>query len=168
MAERRHFYLVQLKWEGHDKPKSQGFKRQNRSYLLSAAGKPAIVGSSDALFRGDAHRWNPEELLLASLCACHQLWYLGLCAEAGVTVTAYEDEAEGVMIENDAGGAGQFTDVLLRPHVTLAPGADVTLAEALHHEAHAKCFIARSVNFPVRHAARAVVATPLSQIARTL
>ena len=90
---------------------------------------------------------------MASLSACHQLWYLGLCAAAGIEVLAYEDAAEGLMVEEGAGGAGHFSEVVLRPSVTVASKADVARAQALHAIAHDKCFIARSVNFPVRHLA---------------
>ncbi|MDR3438637.1 OsmC family protein [Telmatospirillum sp.] len=151
MEDRRHRYPVQLTWAGSQPGGDRPFKRHDRSYWLNAPGRPPIAGSSDPVFRGDAAKWNPENLLVASLAACHQLWYLGLCAEAGITVVAYDDAAEGVMTEEGAGGAGQFTEVILRPQVTLAPGSDVEAATALHHVAHEKCFIARSVNFPVRH-----------------
>jgi organic hydroperoxide reductase OsmC/OhrA len=66
-----------------------------------------------------------------------------------MVVLAYEDAADGTMVEEEAGGGGQFSKVTLRPRVTLAPGADVEKAMSLHHTAHEKCFIARSVNFPV-------------------
>ncbi|WP_338109554.1 OsmC family protein [Pseudomonas psychrophila] len=110
-----------------------------------------MEGSSDPSFRGDPTRWNPEELLLASLSACHKLWYLGICAEAGIVVVAYEDNAQGTMVE-ESNGAGQFTSVILRPKVILAPGSEIAKAQTLHKIAHEKCFIARSVNFPVSHA----------------
>src|SRR5581483_1111180 len=109
--------------------------------------KPDIPASSDAAFRGDASRYNPEDLLVASLSSCHMLWYLGLCAKAGIAVTHYSDDAEGIMIEDHATG-GHFESVTLRPNVTIASG-DVEQARALHHEAHRLCFIANSVNFPV-------------------
>jgi organic hydroperoxide reductase OsmC/OhrA len=149
MAANQHRYHVHLVWTGG--PGSASFRNHNRDYLLRSGDKPPISGSSDAIFRGNAARWNPEDLLVASLSACHQLWYLGLCAEAGIVVTAYEDDAEGVMIEEKSGGAGQFTEVILRPRVTLAPGSDQATAKALHHTAHERCFIARSMNFPVTH-----------------
>ncbi len=144
MAGKTHHYRVALNWTGAD----DGGNR--RDYVLTALGKPPIAGSADAVFGGDAARWNPEDLLVASLSACHQLWYLGLCAAAGIAVTGYTDAAEGVMIEESAGGAGQFTEVVLRPVVTLAAPADTAKAMALHDVAHARCFIARSVTFPVR------------------
>jgi organic hydroperoxide reductase OsmC/OhrA len=112
--------------------------------------KPEILGSSDAAFRGDATKYNPEELLIASLSACHMLWFLHLCAEADVVVTSYVDEAVGVMEENETGG-GQFVEVSLHPHVTVSDRAMVEKANELHTKAHERCFIANSVNFPVRH-----------------
>ena len=146
-AGRLHRYHIHLVWTGRQE--STSFRNHNRDYLIASEGKPSIRGSSDAVFRGDSARWNPEDLLVASLSACHELWYLGLCAAANIVVIAYEDDAEGVMFEEHAGGAGQFTEVILRPRVTLAPGSDLAAAEALHHTAHERCFIARSVNFPV-------------------
>jgi organic hydroperoxide reductase OsmC/OhrA len=88
-------------------------------------------------------------MLVASVSACHMLWYLHLCADAGVVVSAYEDSATGIMTQT-ADGAGRFTEVVLYPHVTLAGGANADLAQRLHQTAHDKCFIANSVNFPIR------------------
>lgn len=152
MSAKEHHYAVTVTWTGNQGTGTSGYRAYTRDHLISAGDKPAIAGSSDPSFRGDPTRWNPEDLLVASLSACHKLWYLGLCAAAGVVVTAYEDQAEGWMAEA-AGGEGEFTRVLLRPRVTLAPGSDVEKAASLHHQAHAMCFIARSVNFPVEVAA---------------
>jgi len=150
MAQKQHRYRVHLRWTGNEGTGTNTYKTYSRAHDLLAEGKPAIAASADPAFRGDPARWNPEELLVASLASCHQLWYLHLCAVNGVVVTAYEDRPEGVMQE-EAGGAGQFVSVVLRPRVTVTPGSDLAKATALHHEAHEKCFIARSVNFPVTH-----------------
>lgn len=151
MDGRNHHYQVQLVWTGAAN-KAVPFRNHDRAYQINAFEKPSIPGSSDAVFRGDRHRWNPEDLLVASLSACHHLWFMGLCAAHGIIVLTYEDAAEGLMVEEEAGGAGQFVRVTLHPRVTLAPGSDTEKALSLHHAAHAKCFIARSVNFPVDHA----------------
>ena len=147
--ERVHRYEVHLRWTGAGDGGTTGYAAYGRDHVISAAGKPDLLGSSDPLFRGDAARWSPEELLVAALSACHQLWYLHLCAEAGVVVMAYGDAPIGVMREQ-ADGAGQFEAVTLRPTVTLAAGSDTARAQALHEAAGAKCFIARSMAFPVR------------------
>ncbi|HYA04606.1 MAG TPA: OsmC family protein [Xanthobacteraceae bacterium] len=150
MTERSHRYQTHLTWTGGGaSTDANAFRNHDRSYRLEAPGKPAIAGSSDAVFRGDARRWNPEDLLVASLSSCHHLWYMGLCAAAGIVVVAYEDDAEGEMLEEAPGGAGQFVRVTLRPRVIIAPGADRDKALALHEVAHRNCFVARSVNFPV-------------------
>ena len=144
-----HRYPVVVEWTGNIGTGTSSYRSYERRHEISAGTlKPPIPGSSDPAFRGDPARWNPEELLVASLSACHQLWYLHLCAEAGIVVLAYVDHAEGVM-EETADGSGSFTAVTLRPQVTVAAGSDVVIARDLHHAAHAKCFIANSVNFAV-------------------
>jgi organic hydroperoxide reductase OsmC/OhrA len=157
MTSRSHRYEARLIWTGGGSADAKAFRNHNRSYRLDAPGKPAIAGSSDAIFRGDTARWNPEDLLIASLSACHHLWYMGLCAAAGIVVLAYEDDADGEMIEEEVDGPGQFVRVTLRPRVVLAPGGDRAKALALHETAHQNCFIARSVNFPVEIVATVVV-----------
>ena len=146
-----HRYAVTVQWTGNTGTGTSGYRSYERRHEISAgAQKPSIPGSSDPAFRGDAARWNPEELLVASLSACHKLWYLHLCADAGIVVVDYIDHAEGVM-EETSDGSGQFQRVTLHPLVTVAPGSDMAKARELHEAAHAKCFIARSVNFPVEH-----------------
>jgi organic hydroperoxide reductase OsmC/OhrA len=147
---REHRYSVTVQWTGNTGTGTSTYRSYARAHEISAEGKPVIAASSDPAFRGDSARWNPEELLLAALSSCHQLAYLHLCAVAGVVVVDYIDHAEGWMKETPD-GAGQFTRVLLRPKVTIAAGSDAAKALALHHEAHEKCFIARSVKFSVEH-----------------
>jgi organic hydroperoxide reductase OsmC/OhrA len=147
MAEREHTYELQVQWQGNLGQGTSSYTAYSRSHELSAPGKPVIAGSSDPAFRGDRSRYNPEELLVGSLSTCHMLWYLHLCAEAGVVVTHYEDHPIGTMIESARGG--RFKQVTLRPRVRIAKGSDAKLAMKVHHKAHDACFIANSVNFPV-------------------
>ncbi|NAT79368.1 OsmC family protein [Dickeya dadantii] len=161
MADKIHRYQVQVSWTGNQGAGTASYRGYSRNHDISAPGKPTLPGSSDPSFRGDPARWNPEELLVASLSACHKLWYLGLCAGAGVTVVAYDDQAEGEMVE-EAGGAGQFLSVTLRPRVVISADSDPQTALALHHQAHEMCFIARSVNFTVTHQPDIVVDNPSS------
>ena len=147
---KHHEYMVEVEWTGNLGEGTASYGGYAREHTLRAAGKAGIAGSSDAAFRGDRTRWNPEELLVGSLAACHQLWYLHLCAVSGVVVETYVDRAVGHMVE-DAGGSGLFASVTLRPHARLAPGSDEAQARRLHAEAAKLCFIARSVSFPVHH-----------------
>ena len=146
--DKQHSYSTRTEWIGNLGEGTTSYHAYSRDHLISAAGRPPLSGSSDPAFRGDASRWNPEDLLVSSLSSCHMLWYLHLCAQAKITVLAYHDNAVGTMAE-DAGGGGRFTQVILRPVATLAAGSDAELATALHEEAHRLCFIANSVNFPV-------------------
>jgi organic hydroperoxide reductase OsmC/OhrA len=145
---RLHSYMTTVTWTGNLGSGTSGYRDYQRAHSISSAGKEPIAGSSDPTFRGDRTRWNPEELLVASLSACHQLWYLHLCADAGVVVMTYIDEASGTM-EESGDGDGEFVEVTLRPRVGIAAGSDAQKAHALHEEAHAHCFIARSIHFPI-------------------
>ena len=148
MSGKRHVYKTRVEWTGNRGSGTSGYRDYDRAHEIWAGPvKPPIAGSSDPAFNGDAARWNPEELLVASLSTCHQLWYLHLASQAGIVVVGYVDDAEGLMVE-DADGGGRFERVTLRPRVTVAAG-DMATARALHHAAHGKCFIANSVNFPV-------------------
>lgn len=121
-----------------------------RAHDVWVKGKPKIKGSSDPHFRGDKGRYNPEELLVASLSSCHMLWYLHLCSVAGIIVLSYTDKAEGIMEETD-NGSGRFARVNLNPNVGLPDALMIDKAMALHQQAHDMCFIANSCNFPVYH-----------------
>lgn len=147
MSGKTHTFTCTMTWTGNTGQGTSAYTAYTRSHVYSAPGKPDLPGSSDPAFRGDTGRYNPEELLVASLSGCHMLWYLHLCAEAGVVVTAYVDEPVGSMA--DAAKGRGFNQVILRPHVSLAKGSNVEKAQALHAAAHAKCNIANSVNFPV-------------------
>ena len=146
-----HDYHITTEWTGNLGSGTADYRAYSRNHQISAAKKNASIhGSSDPDFRGDGARYNPEELLIASLSTCHMLWVLHLCADAGIVVMAYADDAIGEMAENED-GSGQFSRVLLRPRMSITDGARVEEARALHAKAHHFCFIARSVNFPVAH-----------------
>ncbi len=143
-----HSYSVQVKWTGNTGVGTAGYRDYRRDTVTVSGTKVELAGSSDPAFRGDPSRWNPEELLLASLSQCHLLWYLDLASRAGVVVTDYVDDPVATMVVN-ADGSGQFERVVLRPSVTIADPETGAAAMRLHQDAHRMCFIARSVNFPV-------------------
>lgn len=147
---REHTYNVMTTWTGNLGDGTSSYRGYSRAHEVRAQGRPVLAGSSDPSFLGDPHRWNPELLLVASLSECHMLWYLHLAAASGVVVTRYTDEAIGTMLQ-EADGSGRFTGVELRPRVEVAGEAMLGAARHAHTEAHARCFIARSVTFPVSH-----------------
>lgn len=147
-----HHYEARLTWTGAAGGGTGDYQSYSREYRVDFAGKASLTGSADPAFKGDPGLHNPEEMLVVALSSCHMLSYLALAALEGIVVTAYADEASGTMLQEGRGG--HFSEVVLRPRVTLAPGSDLARAEALHEEAHKTCFIANSVNFPVRHEAK--------------
>jgi len=76
-------YEISLTWTGNKGQGTSDYTIYERSYSLGGKGKPLIAGSSDPKFRGDETKWNPEEMLLASIASCHMLWYLHFCADNG-------------------------------------------------------------------------------------
>lgn len=152
---RAHHYTATVSWSGNLGKGTAAYNAYSRNHDITIAGKPVLGASSDTGFRGDPSRYTPEDLLVASLSGCHMLWYLHLCAANNIVVTEYVDHAVGVMEEN-ADGSGEFRKVTLHPRVTVAAHAMIEQAARLHAEAHRLCFIARSVNFPVDHAAETI------------
>jgi organic hydroperoxide reductase OsmC/OhrA len=147
---KEHQYVMHLVWTGNKGEGTSTYRSYDRSYTISVKNKPDFYGSSDAVFRGDATKYNPEDLLVMALSSCHMLSYLHLCADNGIVVTSYEDDATGIMTE-DAVRGGFFTDVTLSITMKLADASKKELAMKLHHDANNLCFIANSINFPVRH-----------------
>lgn len=145
-----HRYAMRLVWTGNKGEGTSTYRSYDRSYTISVKNKPDFLGSSDAMFRGDASKYNPEDLLVMALSSCHLLSYLHLCAVNGIVVTSYEDDAVGVMTE-DAIRGGFFSEVTLNITVKITDDAKKELAMKLHHDANKLCFIANSVNFPVKH-----------------
>ncbi len=147
---RQHTYNLTLQWIGYKGTGTTNYRAYDRAHTISVEGKPILACSADPAFLGDQTKYNPEELFLASLASCHMLWYLHLCADAGICVTAYTDQPTGFM-EKRPGGGGRFTEVVLRPVVTISDPSAEDAALELHGEAHKHCFIANSCNFPVRN-----------------
>lgn len=144
-----HVFECHLVWTGAKQGGTTTYEAYSREYRVDFKGKASLVGSSAPAFRGDEAIHNPEDLLVAALSGCHFLSYAALCARSGVNVVAYEDDATGTM--ERVNRTMRFTEVVLRPKVTIAEGSDPEMARALHERAHAVCFIASSVNFPVRN-----------------
>ena len=145
---KEHSYDVTVIWTGDRGEGTTGIRDYDRDNIVEADGPPAIDGTSDPSFLGDQKRWNPEQLLTAAVSQCHMLWYLGLCARAGVVVHQYTDDAVGTMLTGPD-GSGKFTRVVLRPRIVVGAEDQLEKAAELHGKAHDMCFIAQSVNFPV-------------------
>jgi organic hydroperoxide reductase OsmC/OhrA len=146
-----HRFEIRTNWTGNNGTGTSGYTTYKRDHEIEGLYKQTVIPcSSSPDFRGDPHRYNPEELLVASLSACHMLWMLHLCAEAGILVTSYTDHASGSMKLNPD-GSGQFEEAVLKPLITITDGSRIDDVLALNTRAHSMCFIACSVNFPVRH-----------------
>lgn len=147
---RKHLYETSLTWTGNKGSGTMDYRSYDRDFTIEIDGKTPILGSSDSIFLGDKTKYNPEDLMLSSVSSCHMLWFLHLCSKNGIVVIDYKDNAVGTMTEN-ADGSGKFTEILLQPTVIISKQEDIAWANSLHTEANQMCFIASSLNFPVKH-----------------
>ena len=150
MAE--HEYSARVVWTGNRGQGTATYRGYDRTWEVQTPGKSVIPCSNDPLLGGDPTLHNPEDLLIAALSSCHMLWFLHLASDAGIAVQAYQDDPL-VIGESLPSGAGRFLRATLRPDITVPKGTDLEKAEAIHHDIHKYCYIARSVNFPVNYAA---------------
>lgn len=151
-----HSYSLVLEWTGNNGSGTSSYRAYGREYSISLEGKPELLGTSDPAFLGDPEKHNPEDMFLASVASCHMLWYLHLASSAGIVVTDYKDNAEAQMSMNKD-GSGQFSSVTLKPTVTITDPEKAELADKIHGDVGAMCFIARSINVPIYHEATIVV-----------
>lgn len=148
--EKTHNYSLTIKWTGNKGTGTSNYTAYGRSHTIAAVNKPDLLCSSEPVFRGDKSKYNPEELFVASISSCHMLWFLHLCADAGIVVLNYTDNPVGIMTES-SGGSGHFTKVTLRPSVTVANKSMINRANKLHERANELCYIANSCNFKIHH-----------------
>jgi len=145
-----HHYEARTQWR-----KGGGANPMNHQLLFE--GRAAVDASGAPQFKGDAARVNPEELFVSALISCQMLSYLALAARGGIDVLAYEDAGRGTMTIADK--RMRFTEVELRPRITIAAGSDAEKARSLVEAAHQACFIANSVSCAVHVEAEIVTGT---------
>ena len=147
---KQHLYNLTVEWTGNKGQGTSDYRSYERSHKVIIDNKVEIQCSSDPAFRGESTKHNPEELFVAAISTCHMLWYLHLCAEAGVIVIAYTDNATGILQEAEDSG-GHFTNVTLNPKIIVSDESMVERANELHQNANKLCFIANSCNFSIHH-----------------
>jgi organic hydroperoxide reductase OsmC/OhrA len=152
---KNHTFTLSLEWEKPSGTAPSPRDPIRRRHSISHPDKHVILGSSAGAFHGEGERWNPEELLLASLAQCHMLTFFYLAQREGLQVSDYRDTPEATL-QTHPDGSGNITHVTLKPQVTIREGFSGDI-DGLHARAHELCFIARSVNFPVRHDATVII-----------
>ena len=140
-------YTLQLDWLGNEKGQHH---RDDRLYAIQIEGKETFKGSADKPFFGNPQLYNPEDLLISSLSACHMMSYLYLCRKEGIGIISYQDNPNGIL-KIDENDAGRFESVELKPKIQLVTPETKQRALKLHKEASQLCFIANSVNFPITY-----------------
>jgi len=148
----KHLFKAEVNWTSNQNPSDSTKRFYNKSHQINIEGKPVLNVSAAKAFKGDPELYNPEDLLLSSLVSCHMMSYLYVCAQNGIEVLEYSDNAEATL-EVNPDGSGRFVEVLLRTKVKISNLDKMELALELHTKANQLCFIANSCNFPVLHEA---------------
>lgn len=145
-------HTVTVRWQRNDPDFAAGrYSRRHQWHfdggaVVAASPSPHVVPAPWS----DPAGVDPEEAFVAAIASCHMLWFLSIAAERGFVVDRYEDEAIGTMARI-APQRQAITEVVLRPRITFAgqpPGG--AALDALHEEAHQRCFIANSVKTAIR------------------
>ena len=136
-----------LQWAGHGPGQAFSYDSFDRTTQLQFAGGAVVRASAPAEFNGDDSLLNPETLMLASLMQCHFLTFMAVASKSGATVLSYSDSGSGRLAMKD--GRMRYVEVILRPAVELADPVHMARLATFHDKAHANCFMANSVNFPV-------------------
>ncbi|RSZ56949.1 OsmC family peroxiredoxin [Massilia atriviolacea] len=145
-------FEAQLAWQRGAQPFLDN--RYSRAHAWRFDGGLQVPASSSPLSvplpMSDPAAVDPEEALVAAVSSCHMLFFLSLAARAGHVVDDYRDHAIGTMSSN-ADGRMAMTRIVLRPAIGFAAGTapDAAGLDALHHAAHAQCYIANSIKADV-------------------
>lgn len=142
-------FKVQAKWSAND---ALDVSVNGKTHHVFIDKKTPLTISAAKMFKGDETKYNPEDLLLSALSSCHMMSYFYVCAQNGIELIDYSDEAIGIL-ELNPDGSGAFTSVALHPVVTVLKEGMIEKALDLHNEAHRLCFIANSCKFPIKHSA---------------
>jgi organic hydroperoxide reductase OsmC/OhrA len=136
-----HRYRTRVTWSGSTGAGYETYDRRHTAVTVPPTAELAL--SADPSFRGDADRLDPEQLLVTAAASCQLLSFLAVAARARLDVVGYRDDAEAEMPADER--PVRITRILLRPHVTLAAGADEAKVRRLIDVAHRECYIANSL-----------------------
>ena len=146
MNGKEQVFKASLAWQPMGKKFS--YKEYSRFYLVRSEGKADFMATAAPEYFGSKYHYNPEDMLVVALSACHMLTYLAFAANSKIEVLSYEDDASGTLAEE--GKVVKFKEVILRPKIKITAASDKNKAAELHDKAHHGCFIANSVNFAVK------------------
>ncbi|MCE9671937.1 OsmC family protein [Myxococcus stipitatus] len=134
-------FPLRLRWEGSTA------SEYDRNAVASTGRKPDLLVSAASGYGGDDSRWNPEDLLGASLANCHLLTFLALARKLRLDVRSYEDEV--TVFLDTVEKVKRVGRIRLSPRIRVAPGTDVEKVREMFFKAHKYCFIGQSLKAEV-------------------
>lgn len=115
---------------------------------LSAGGLPELRTEAPADYDGPGDAWSPEHLLLAAVQSCFLLTLRAIARVSKIELNGLELDAVGTVDRQD--GVTRFTEIVLRPRLTVAAGTDRERALRVLEKSEKGCLVAASLSTPVR------------------
>jgi peroxiredoxin-like protein len=134
--------------EAHHEYRVNAFGAGGRNGVVHAEGVLSCISfSAPPEFLGEPGRWTPEHFLVAAVASCFVSTFSGIAEKSRLKFASFNLDAEGVLGNED--GIWRFTEINLRPVVTVLEEEDRDKAIRLLGKAEKSCLIARSLQFKV-------------------
>jgi peroxiredoxin-like protein len=134
--------------EAHHEYRIQAFGAGGRNGVVHAEGVLSCISfSAPPEFLGEPGRWTPEHFLVAAVASCFVSTFSGIAEKSRLEFASFNLDAEGLL--GSADGIWRFTEIKLRPVVTVLKEEDRDRAIRLLEKAEKSCLIARSLQFKV-------------------
>jgi organic hydroperoxide reductase OsmC/OhrA len=135
-----HHDETRLRWTGST---GLGWEDYDRAHTAVAPPAEQEIRLTTGEAHGDPRILNPEQLVVMAASSCQMLWFLHLAAKARIDVVEYEDDASGLMPDDDQ--PVRITEITLRPRIVTGGEASEERVRRLVQTAHDHCFIANSL-----------------------
>jgi peroxiredoxin-like protein len=153
--------------EAHHEYRINAFGAGGRNGVVHAEGiLPYVSFSAPPEFLGEPARWTPEHFLVAAVASCFVSTFSGIAEKSRLEFASFELDAEGLLGNED--GIWRFTEMKLRPVVTVLKKEDCDRAIRLLEKAEESCLIARALQFKVDVVPAVKIEEELSVSARPL
>ena len=115
---------------------------------LSAPGTPELQSAPPLDYDGPGDAWSPEHLLLAAVGTCFLFTLRAVAKASKVEFLSLDLASEGIVDRRE--GTTRFTEIVLRPRLTVPSGMDRDRVLSVLHKSERACLVSASLSTPIR------------------